>query len=149
MATAPRGSVWLLLALALAASAHCSSPIDVDGERVVREVRHVMRQRAAPGHRSRSAPRAGSGRRAAPTRACGSAASRAPRRAPSPALALPCAQPCPGAPPPNPTRPQLTELAKFSDHPNPAVTRILFTPNDMLARAYIKELMQEAGLAVR
>ena len=30
--------------------------------------------------------------------------------------------------------PQLTELAKFTDHPNPAVTRILFTPNDMLAR---------------
>lgn len=29
---------------------------------------------------------------------------------------------------------QLTKLATFTDHPNPAVTRILFTPNDMLAR---------------
>jgi hypothetical protein len=29
------------------------------------------------------------------------------------------------------------------------VTRILFTPNDMVARAYIKELMHGAGLAVR
>jgi hypothetical protein len=38
MASAPRGSVWLLLALALAATAHCSSPIEVDGARVVREV---------------------------------------------------------------------------------------------------------------
>jgi hypothetical protein len=30
--------------------------------------------------------------------------------------------------------PQLTRLATFSDHPNPNVTRILFTPNDMLGR---------------
>ena len=29
---------------------------------------------------------------------------------------------------------QLTKLATFSDDPNPAVTRILFTPNDMVAR---------------
>lgn len=31
---------------------------------------------------------------------------------------------------------QLTKLATFTDHPNPAVTRILFTPNDMLGRRY-------------
>ena len=30
---------------------------------------------------------------------------------------------------------QLLKLATFSDHPNPAVTRIVFTPNDMKARA--------------
>jgi ureidoglycolate amidohydrolase len=48
-----------------------------------------------------------------------------------------------------PPHAQLTDLAKFTDHPNPAVTRILFTPNDMLARGYIKELMQDAGLAIR
>ena len=29
---------------------------------------------------------------------------------------------------------QLLKLATFSDHPNPAVTRIVFTPNDMKAR---------------
>jgi ureidoglycolate amidohydrolase len=29
---------------------------------------------------------------------------------------------------------QLTKLARFSDHPNPAVTRILFTENDLRAR---------------
>ncbi len=44
---------------------------------------------------------------------------------------------------------QLTELAKFTDHLNPAVTRILFTPNDMLAREYIKSLMRDAELEVR
>ncbi len=32
---------------------------------------------------------------------------------------------------------QLTKLANYSDHANPAVTRILFTPNDMLARQYV------------
>ena len=30
---------------------------------------------------------------------------------------------------------QLLKLATFSDHPNPSVTRIVFTPNDMKARA--------------
>lgn len=44
---------------------------------------------------------------------------------------------------------QLTKLATFTDHPNPAVTRILFTPNDMLARSYVKELMAAAGLTIR
>ncbi|KAL6753210.1 N-carbamyl-L-amino acid amidohydrolase [Haematococcus lacustris] len=44
---------------------------------------------------------------------------------------------------------QLTRLATFTDDPNPAVTRILFTPMDMLARSYVKELMQDSGLSVR
>ncbi|KAI3424303.1 hypothetical protein D9Q98_009857 [Chlorella vulgaris] len=44
---------------------------------------------------------------------------------------------------------QLTKLATFTDDPNPAVTRILFTENDMKARSYIKQLMAEAGLKVR
>eukprot|EP00195_Chlamydomonas_chlamydogama_P017271 CAMPEP_0202902448 /NCGR_PEP_ID=MMETSP1392-20130828/16857_1 /ASSEMBLY_ACC=CAM_ASM_000868 /TAXON_ID=225041 /ORGANISM="Chlamydomonas chlamydogama, Strain SAG 11-48b" /LENGTH=439 /DNA_ID=CAMNT_0049589209 /DNA_START=61 /DNA_END=1376 /DNA_ORIENTATION=+ len=44
---------------------------------------------------------------------------------------------------------QLTKLATFTDDANPAVTRILFTPNDMLARSYVKELMSAAGLIIR
>lgn len=44
---------------------------------------------------------------------------------------------------------QLLELATFTDDPNPAVTRILFTPNDMEARKYVKKLMADAGLMVR
>ncbi|KAL4515440.1 hypothetical protein Ndes2437B_g06880 [Nannochloris sp. 'desiccata'] len=43
---------------------------------------------------------------------------------------------------------QLTHLAKFSDDPNPAVTRILFTVNDIRARTYVKQLMHNAGLIV-
>ncbi|EFN51633.1 hypothetical protein CHLNCDRAFT_140072 [Chlorella variabilis] len=44
---------------------------------------------------------------------------------------------------------QLLHLATYSDDPNPAVTRILFTENDMKARGYIKQLMAEAGLTIR
>lgn len=44
---------------------------------------------------------------------------------------------------------QLTYLATFSDHPNPAVTRLVFTPNDLLARSYVKQLMTDAGLTIR
>ncbi|WIA31131.1 hypothetical protein OEZ86_001151 [Tetradesmus obliquus] len=43
----------------------------------------------------------------------------------------------------------LQVLASFSDDPFPAVTRILFTPKDMEARAYVKSLMTEIGLEVR
>jgi ureidoglycolate amidohydrolase len=43
---------------------------------------------------------------------------------------------------------QLSHLAKFSDDPNPAVTRILFTENDIRARTYVKQLMHNAGLIV-
>lgn len=44
---------------------------------------------------------------------------------------------------------QLKELSRFSDDPAPAVTRILFTENDMLARNFVKKLMSEAGLTIR
>ncbi|KAL6767627.1 hypothetical protein ACKKBF_B35990 [Auxenochlorella protothecoides x Auxenochlorella symbiontica] len=44
---------------------------------------------------------------------------------------------------------QLLHLATFSDDLNPAVTRILFTDQDLNARAYVKQLMTEAGLIVR
>ncbi|KAF5836954.1 N-carbamyl-L-amino acid amidohydrolase [Dunaliella salina] len=44
---------------------------------------------------------------------------------------------------------QLTNLAKFTDDPNPAVTRVLFKEQDMQARSYVKGLMREAGLTVR
>ncbi|KAI7836995.1 hypothetical protein COHA_009177 [Chlorella ohadii] len=44
---------------------------------------------------------------------------------------------------------QLMHLAQWSDDPSPAVTRLLFTDNDMKARAYVKQLMREAGLQIR
>ncbi|KAG0602671.1 hypothetical protein M758_10G032000 [Ceratodon purpureus] len=44
---------------------------------------------------------------------------------------------------------QIDELAGFSDTPAPTVTRILYTPNDVAARRYVKTLMSEAGLSVR
>ncbi|KAG2501988.1 hypothetical protein HYH03_000484 [Edaphochlamys debaryana] len=43
----------------------------------------------------------------------------------------------------------LTRLANLSDHENPAVTRILFTPNDMLARNFVKDLMREHHMTIR
>lgn len=44
---------------------------------------------------------------------------------------------------------QLQALAQFSEDPAPAVTRVVFSPEDVRARAYIKALMRDAGLAVR
>lgn len=44
---------------------------------------------------------------------------------------------------------ELLHLATFSDHPAPAVTRVVFTPRDSQARAYVKTLFAEAGLEVR
>jgi N-carbamoyl-L-amino-acid hydrolase len=44
---------------------------------------------------------------------------------------------------------ELERLATFSDAEPPAVTRVLFTPPDLEARAYIKELCSAAGLTVR
>src|SRR5262245_35110516 len=44
---------------------------------------------------------------------------------------------------------ELARLAEFSDAPAPAVTRVLFTKQDMAARAYLGALCCEAGLAVR
>ncbi|XP_050217983.1 ureidoglycolate hydrolase [Mercurialis annua] len=44
---------------------------------------------------------------------------------------------------------QIDELATFSDAPAPSVTRILYSPKDVLARRYIKNLMGLSGLSVR
>lgn len=44
---------------------------------------------------------------------------------------------------------ELDKLATFSEVPAPAVTRILFSEQDMQGRTYLKTLCQEAGLTVR
>src|SRR5438093_463866 len=44
---------------------------------------------------------------------------------------------------------ELETLASFSEVPPPAVTRIVFSEQDLCARRYIKELCTTAGLAVR
>lgn len=44
---------------------------------------------------------------------------------------------------------EIEELASISDAPPPAVTRILFTPTDMRARAWFIDRCRAAGLAVR
>ncbi|GKU85821.1 hypothetical protein SLEP1_g440 [Rubroshorea leprosula] len=44
---------------------------------------------------------------------------------------------------------QIDELSTFSDAPDPAVTRVLYTDKDVLGRRYIKNLMGLAGLSVR
>ncbi|KAI0504783.1 hypothetical protein KFK09_015736 [Dendrobium nobile] len=43
---------------------------------------------------------------------------------------------------------QIEELSSFSDAPAPAVTRILYSQKDVLARRYIKSLMEQAGLSI-
>jgi ureidoglycolate amidohydrolase len=44
---------------------------------------------------------------------------------------------------------EIDELAAFSDAEAPAVTRIVFTPTDLKARAWMKVCCEEAGLHVR
>lgn len=44
---------------------------------------------------------------------------------------------------------QLETLARFSDAPVPAVTRVVYTETDLKARAYLKSLIAEVGLSVR
>jgi ureidoglycolate amidohydrolase len=44
---------------------------------------------------------------------------------------------------------ELDALATFSDAPAPAVTRIVFSPVDLLARTWLKERCAAAGLAIR
>ncbi len=44
---------------------------------------------------------------------------------------------------------EIEELARFSDTPYPSVTRVLFSPVDTRARAWLKTLYAEAGLSVR
>ncbi len=44
---------------------------------------------------------------------------------------------------------ELQALATYSDAPAPAVTRILFTQTELKARAYIRDLIADAGLHIR
>lgn len=44
---------------------------------------------------------------------------------------------------------ELNQLATFSDAPEPAVTRVVFTPVDLKAREYIKDLSKAARLDIR
>ena len=44
---------------------------------------------------------------------------------------------------------EIEALAQISDTPYPSVTRVLFTPTDLKARAYLKQLYAAAGLVVR
>ena len=44
---------------------------------------------------------------------------------------------------------EIEELAAISDAEAPAVTRIVFTPTDLKARAWMKARCEEAGLLVR
>ena len=44
---------------------------------------------------------------------------------------------------------EIDELASFSDAEAPAVTRIVFTPTDLKARAWMKARCEQAGLTVR
>ncbi|MGO8986079.1 MAG: M20 family metallo-hydrolase [Terriglobales bacterium] len=44
---------------------------------------------------------------------------------------------------------EIEELARISEAPAPAVTRIVFTPADLQARAWLRVRCEEAGLAVR
>jgi ureidoglycolate amidohydrolase len=44
---------------------------------------------------------------------------------------------------------ELQTLATFSDAPSPAVTRVVFTPPDLEARVWLKDLCANAGLEVR
>ena len=44
---------------------------------------------------------------------------------------------------------ELESLATFSSVPAPAVTRVVFSEEDLRARAYLKRLCLEAGLSIR
>jgi len=44
---------------------------------------------------------------------------------------------------------EIEALAAFSDSEPPAVTRVVFSPNDLKARAWMRERCEAAGLAVR
>jgi len=44
---------------------------------------------------------------------------------------------------------QIVKLAKLSDDPYPAVTRVIFQEHDLEARKFVKERMDEAGLKIR
>ena len=44
---------------------------------------------------------------------------------------------------------EIDELALISENPPPVVTRVLFSAADLKARAHVKSLFRQAGLAVR
>ncbi|MBI3207649.1 MAG: M20 family metallo-hydrolase [Candidatus Solibacter usitatus] len=44
---------------------------------------------------------------------------------------------------------ELEQLASYSDTPAPSVTRVVFSPADLAARAYVKSLCGDAGLTLR
>lgn len=44
---------------------------------------------------------------------------------------------------------ELETLASFSDAPAPAVTRVVFSPQDLAARAYLREILSAAALELR
>src|SRR3954449_10959655 len=44
---------------------------------------------------------------------------------------------------------ELEKLASFSDAPAPAVTRVVFSKQDLLARAWLERLCADAELSVR
>ncbi|MFZ4599732.1 MAG: M20 family metallo-hydrolase [Terrimicrobiaceae bacterium] len=44
---------------------------------------------------------------------------------------------------------EIDELAKFSAHPSPAVSRVIFSSEDLAARAWLVEKCQDAGLETR
>ena len=44
---------------------------------------------------------------------------------------------------------EIEELAAISDADPPAVTRVVFTPTDLKARAWLRARCEQAGLAMR
>ncbi|MCU1233316.1 MAG: amidase, hydantoinase/carbamoylase family, partial [Candidatus Solibacter sp.] len=44
---------------------------------------------------------------------------------------------------------ELAQLAAISEMPLPAVTRVVFSPADLLAREYVRGLCEQAGLIIR
>ena len=44
---------------------------------------------------------------------------------------------------------EIDSLAEFSDAEPPAVTRVVFTPTDLKARAWVKDRCERAGLVIR
>ncbi len=44
---------------------------------------------------------------------------------------------------------ELEDLGRISDAPHPAVTRVLFTPTELVAREFVRGIVTRAGLALR
>ncbi len=44
---------------------------------------------------------------------------------------------------------ELDDLSRISDAPHPAVTRVLFTPTELVAREFVRGIVTRAGLALR